>query len=94
MRPTFVLYGESIPEEVLWAAQEAVLQSRLLLVIGTACRVYPAAMLPDLARRAGAKILEINAHERAVPGGDNWFIRGNAGDILDRLYCRIQDADT
>jgi len=90
LRPTFVLYGEPIPEEVLWAAEQAVLASRLLLVIGTACRVYPAALLPNLARRGGAKILEINAHERAVAGTEGWFLKGQAGPTLDTLCQEIE----
>lgn len=93
LRPTFVLYGEPIPEAAYWAAQEETLQSRVLLVIGTACRVFPAATLPHLAARVGARILEINAHERAVVQGDGWFLKGNAGEILDRLCRAIEGQD-
>ena len=60
LKPNTVLFGEQLPEGVL---EEAQLQSGscdVMLLIGTSAAVYPAAYLPVLAKRNGAKIIEVN----------------------------------
>jgi len=53
-----VLYEDSVQH--LYEAMRLSEQADLMLVIGTSLVTYPAAALPDIARRRGAKIIEIN----------------------------------
>ena len=59
-----------------------------MLLIGTSAVVMPAAALPDLAKQAGAVIVEINP-ESAYPNADI-SLRQKAGMILPRLQGMIQ----
>lgn len=59
-RPAVVWFGEPLDPAVLdaaWAAAEA---AELCLVVGTSALVHPAASLPEVARRAGAALVEVN----------------------------------
>ncbi len=53
-----VLYGDNV--RGIDIAYEMAQDCDLMLVIGTSLVTYPAAALPDVARRSGAKILMIN----------------------------------
>jgi len=60
LKPDFVFFGEPIPVKALKGVGEILEKLELMLVIGTAGVVYPAAMIPRIAQRQGAKIIEIN----------------------------------
>lgn len=60
MKSATVSFGQSLPEETLEASLELARQSDLLLAIGSSLVVYPAAGLPEVARRSGAKLAIIN----------------------------------
>jgi NAD-dependent deacetylase len=53
-----------------------------MLVVGTSAIVYPVAHLPELARRAGGYVVEVNPAETPLtPLADECW-RGPAGEIL------------
>lgn len=84
-RPGVVWFGESLPAGILMEAQHAAQECELLLVVGTSAVVYPAASLVPFAKKAGAKIVEVNIDETpATPMADASF-RAPAGEILPRL---------
>ena len=60
LKPDFVFFGEGIPPAMAEQAEAAARQTDCMLLVGTSGAVYPAAMLPVLARRAGATLIEIN----------------------------------
>lgn len=60
LKPNTVLFGEQLPEGVLEEAQAQAKSCDIMLLIGTSAVVYPAAGLPVLAKRNGAKIIEVN----------------------------------
>lgn len=60
IRPDVVLFGEGIPEEAYSLAFEAAEKCDLMVVVGTSASVAPASDLPLVARRRGARIVEIN----------------------------------
>lgn len=47
VRPDVTLYGEGLPEEAWFLAEEAIYEADTLIVAGTSLRVYPAASLVD-----------------------------------------------
>ncbi|CDZ93828.1 SIR2 family NAD-dependent protein deacylase [Pseudomonas saudiphocaensis] len=83
LRPGVVWFGESLPQSALASAFKAAQEAELLMVVGTSGVVYPAAELPAIARRAGAKILHINP-QLELEAGD-WGIEGLAGEVLPQL---------
>ena len=60
LKPDFVFFGEAIPEEAQRASLYETQHADLWLVIGTTGEIYPAALLPQMAKEHGATIVEIN----------------------------------
>ncbi|GAO21990.1 NAD-dependent protein deacetylase [Alicycliphilus sp. B1] len=70
VRPGVVWFGEALPTQALDAAQQAVQACDVMLVVGTAGAVYPAAGLAHQARQAGARVVVLNvgrASSTALP---------------------------
>ena len=53
--------------------------------VGSSAVGYPAAGLVDLARQAGARVVEVNADASAVSSRVDVHLRGKSGEILPRL---------
>jgi NAD-dependent deacetylase len=85
LRPGVVWFGEPLPPQVWEDAEQATRRAQVFLVIGTSALVYPAAGLIPLAKRSGAKIVEINVAETPFSPGVDFSLRGPAGEILPRL---------
>ena len=88
LKPNTVLFGEQLPEGALETAYQESTTCRLMLVIGTSAVVQPAASLPALAQRKGAKIVEINI-ERAFPTADI-VVEEKAGSGLSHILKAIR----
>jgi NAD-dependent deacetylase len=59
-RPAVVWFGENLPAEALEAAEHAVRDCDLMLVVGTSGEVYPAAGLAFTAHQSGARVVIVN----------------------------------
>ncbi|MBI5709784.1 MAG: NAD-dependent deacylase [Candidatus Eisenbacteria bacterium] len=59
-RPGVVWFGESLPEQAITAAITGAERADVALVIGTSGVVYPAAGFVEVARRHGAKVVDVN----------------------------------
>ena len=57
----------------------------VLLVVGTSAEVYPAAALPEHARRGGACVVEINPNATPLTAHADHALRGPAGVVLPAL---------
>lgn len=86
LKPDAVFFGEPIPWEALSRSHEEAYNCRVVLVIGTSAVVEPAASIPYLARRAGARIIEVNP-ERALAA--DIFLRGPAEEIMPLLVDEV-----
>jgi NAD-dependent deacetylase len=84
-RPGVVWFGEGLPGRVWAKAQQTAVDAEVLLVVGTSALVYPAAGLADLAKSAGAVVVEINVAETPVTSWVDYFLRGPAAEILPAL---------
>jgi len=84
-RPGVVWFGEPLPDGMMNEALHAAESAQVFLVVGTSAVVYPAAGLIPHARRAGAKVIEINMEETAASDWVDCALRGPAGGILPRL---------
>jgi NAD-dependent deacetylase len=84
LRPGVVWFGEALPEAALAQAFAAAERCDLMLVVGTSAVVYPVAYLPQLAQRAGAHVIEVNADETPLTPlvDESW--RGKAGEVLGK----------
>jgi len=85
VRPSVVWFGEGLPEDALAAAVDAMTACDLLLVVGTSGLVYPASELPQIAKRAGARVIEINPEPGPLSSMADICLRGPSGEILPQL---------
>ncbi|RAL62564.1 hypothetical protein DID88_004414 [Monilinia fructigena] len=62
LRPDIVWFGEALPGDTIDEIDQWIDKAPidLMLVIGTTAQVYPAAEYVDIARRAGARVVESN----------------------------------
>jgi NAD-dependent deacetylase len=90
LKPDFVFFGEPIPWKAHMEAKEEAGSCDLMLVIGTSAVVSPACDLPVIAKRGGAKIVEINLEETQLTGYiSNWIIKGSASRIMQNLLRAV-----
>lgn len=89
IRPGAVWFGESLPEDAWRAAEKAVREADLVLVVGTSGVVYPFAGLPAIARSAGATVVEVNPVETEVSDMADHRWRTTAAVGLPALVARV-----
>ncbi|MEA1875186.1 MAG: NAD-dependent deacylase [Bacteroidota bacterium] len=91
LKPDFIFFGEQIPEP---AASQSVKEARkadLFIIIGTSGEIIPASNIPFLAKKSGAKIIEINTEEgRFTDSITDIFLQGKAGSILPEIQEQIK----
>lgn len=85
LRPHIVWFGESLDERTVERAVGAAEECEVFLVIGTSALVTPAAMLPVIARRSGASVIEINPEETGATDVATHVLRGKAAEVLPAL---------
>jgi len=91
LKPDVVLFGESIPEKAARSAQDHVLRTDLVLVIGTTAEVAPAGDIPIAARRRGARVIEVNLEPTHLTGGvADLTLLGSSTEILPRIVREIE----
>jgi NAD-dependent deacetylase len=86
LRPDVVWFGETLDAEALDTAIAAVDEADLILVVGTSSVVYPVAMLPQVAKRRGARIVEINVGETPLTAAADAVLRGSAAAVLPAIW--------
>ena len=85
MRPDVVLFGEMLPAVVFERAAQRAGGCDLCFVVGTSALVYPAMRLPEIARRTGAYLVEVNPEPTPFSESCDEVLKGRAGEILPQL---------
>ncbi len=92
LRPDVVWFGEMLPAEVLEESFVTAAQAEVYFSIGTSAVVYPAAMLPNEAKRNGAFVVEINLEPTPLSREVDESILGKSGEILPALWALVRKA--
>jgi len=90
MRPDVVLFGEPIPMIEWTRALSETYKAKIMLVVGTSGSVYPAALLPHIAKERGSIIIEINPEETELSDIADIIIRAKSGEALPKILERIK----
>ena len=85
LRPDVVWFNESLPEGAFEAAERHVGLCDVFFSIGTSSVVYPAALLPEIAFRSRAVVVEINPDDTPLTPLAKFPLRGNSGVVLPQL---------
>lgn len=91
IRPAVVWFGEALPEKALKQSYDAAENCDVVLVVGTSGLVHPAASLPFLAKRTGAKIIEVNPNKTELTEGCDLFLAGPSGEILPKIVAGLKN---
>ncbi len=85
LKPDVVFFGEPLPQAALQEAFEAAAACDLMLSVGSSLQVYPAASIPELAKRSGARLIIVNRTPTPFDGIADVVLRGPAGEVLPAL---------
>lgn len=91
LKPDFVFFGEMIPPRASERSFAAAGKATVFLIIGTSGEVFPAALLPERARQAGATVIEINtAPTTYTTGTTDIFLQGKATVVMEALQNALE----
>lgn len=81
-----VSFGQALDPDVLDAAFRAAAEADLFIAVGTSLTVTPAATLCDAAKRAGARLVIVNAEPTPYDGVADAVLRTQIGQVLPALF--------
>jgi NAD-dependent deacetylase len=89
LRPDVVWFGEDLPAGAFERAHAAAAHAKVFIVAGTSAIVYPAAGLVEIAKRAGAFVVEVNPEETAATALCDLSVRAPSGVFLPLVVERL-----
>ena len=85
IRPDVVWFGEMLPYNALRFAEDCAMRTNVFFTIGTSAEVYPAALLPLMAGKSGAYVVEVNTKPTAISSEVDEVLLGKSGEVLSKL---------
>ena len=85
LRPDIVWFGEQIPQDIWQASLEFLSAADTSIICGTSGIVWPAAAIPEMAKKNRAKIIEINLEPTPISSIVDVSILDKAGEILPQI---------
>lgn len=86
LKPNFVFFEEGIPEKTYRESFDHANKADLVIIVGAGGEVMPAAYIPYDAKKAGAKIIEINTEESSFTYSlYTTLLKGKAGEVSSRI---------
>jgi len=87
LKPTVILFGEPLPQGAVHEAFELARSADVMLVVGSSLVVYPAADIPVVASRSGARLIVVNAEPTPFDELADVVIRGKSGEVLPEIVA-------
>jgi NAD-dependent deacetylase len=91
LKPATISFGQSMPERETAEAYRRSEACDLFIVIGSSLVVQPAAYMPVMAKRAGAKLAIINRDETACDELADIIVNGLAGPTMAALLGKVKE---
>ena len=88
LKPATISFGQAMPHDVLVRAQVAAESCDLMIAVGSSLVVEPAASVPRVARRAGARLVIVNRDPTPLDGIADAVVHGEIGAVLPELVRR------
>jgi NAD-dependent deacetylase len=89
LKSATISFGENLVAEDLHRAQLAAARADVFLAVGTSLGVYPAAALPEIALRNGARLVVMNAQETPFDVVADAVVRDQLGAVLPKLVALV-----
>jgi len=94
LKPNYIFFGEGIPQKAYQGSIKEAQEADLFIVIGTTGQVTPASLIPDMASRHGAKIIEVNTKKSNFTNNiTDVFLHGKATEMMEKLYNKLKEID-
>lgn len=90
LKPATISFGQSMPESETAEAYRRSEACNLFIVIGSSLVVHPAAQMPVVAKRRGARLVIINRDETACDDIADIRIRGPAGPTIAAILAEVR----
>jgi len=88
LKPDVIFFGEAIPEDAMRRSFDLASSAGALFVIGTSAVVSPVNTIPAIAKRNGAKIIEVNKERTHLTDSvTDLFFQGSAGEIMPQIVA-------
>ena len=91
LKTATISFGQPLVPAVIERAQLAAAACDLFLAIGTSLTVHPVAALPEIALRAGARLVILNAQETPYDAWASAILRGGVGETLPAIVARLRE---
>lgn len=91
LRSATILFGEPLPERALRTAAAVAQAADVMLVVGSSLVVNPAARLPTIAQRHGAKVILVNREPTPLDDAADVLIRADAGPTLRAMIDAVRE---
>lgn len=92
LKPATISFGQSMPERETREAYEQSATCDLFIVIGSSLVVQPAAYMPVVAHKNGAKLVIINRDETACDDIADIIVKGQAGPSMAAVLKKVRGA--
>jgi len=89
LKSATISFGENLVAQDLDRAQREAARADVFLALGTSLVVYPAAALPEVALRTGARLVIFNAEETPFDPYADATSREQLGEVLPALADRV-----
>ena len=89
LRPDVTWFGEMLPPGAVEEAVAAARAAEVVLVIGTSSIVHPAAAQPEMARAAGAFVIEVNTEATPLTVSAHVSLCGPAAELVPALVAGV-----
>jgi len=83
--PGVVWFGEPLPEHAIEKAFQIASNSKVCLSVGTSAVVYPAAALPEVCKKNGGILIEVNPEETPLSPLADLVFRESAATALPKI---------
>ena len=90
LKPATISFGQAMPEKETREAYERSSHSNLFIVIGSSLVVHPAASMPSVAKRNGARLIIINRDPTPYDDTADLVIHGEAGPTMEKILKTIK----
>lgn len=91
LKPATVAFGQSMPERETRESENRSAACDLFLAAGSSLVVYPAAQMPLIAKRSGARVVIINLTPTPHDQHADVVINEKTGDSLSSIVARVKE---
>lgn len=91
LKPDAVLFGEQLPLKTLMESERRSKKCDVCLVLGSTLSVYPANLIPQYARQAGATLIIINLGPTEMDHLAHIRIEGKAGETAQAILKSVRE---